>query len=215
MDWDSPACEGIDLAYLREHGYARLNVGTRDNRAPHKNGQFPTATGKCHFRIDDATNFVAGPFRQMYDGFQPGEALDSLPDYVASRETPQTNPELAKRFPLNIISPKSHGFLNSCYANMDNKLKAQGEQFVMISAADADVRQIQQGDAVRVFNDRGGFDAKAQITEDVTPGIVVATLGYWRQRNNGTVNCVSSAEFVDMGHAPTFTDNLVQVELCR
>lgn len=215
VDWDSPACEGIDLAYLREHGYARLNVGTRDNRAPHKNGQFPTATGKCHFRIDDATNFVAGPFRQMYDGFQPGEALDSLPDYVASRETPQTNPELAKRFPLNIISPKSHGFLNSCYANMDNKLKAQGEQFVMISAADADVRQIQQGDAVRVFNDRGGFDAKAQITEDVTPGIVVATLGYWRQRNNGTVNCVSSAEFVDMGHAPTFTDNLVQVELCR
>ncbi|WP_292362707.1 molybdopterin-dependent oxidoreductase, partial [Methylophaga sp. UBA1464] len=130
VDWDSPACEGIDLAYLREHGFARLNVGTRDNRAPHKVGNFPTASGKCHFRIDDATNFVAGPFRQMYDGFQPGEPLDSLPDYVASRETPQSNPELAKRFPLNIISPKSHGFLNSCYANMDNKLKAQGDQFV-------------------------------------------------------------------------------------
>ncbi|WP_339776923.1 molybdopterin-dependent oxidoreductase [uncultured Methylophaga sp.] len=215
VDWDSPACEGIDLAYLREHGYARLNVGTRDNRAPHKAGNFPTASGKCHFRIDDATNFVAGPFRQMYDGFQPGEPLDSLPDYVASRETPQTNPELAKRFPLNIISPKSHAFLNSCYANMDNKLKVQGDQFVMISAADADLRQIQQGDTVRVYNDRGGFDAKAQITEDVSPGIVVATLGYWRQRNNGTVNCVSSAEFVDMGHAPTFTDNLVQVEAIR
>lgn len=212
VDWDSPACEGIDLAHLRQHGFARLNVGTRDNRAPHKNGNFPTATGKCHFRVDDAKNFVAGPFRQMYDGFQPGEALDSLPDYVPSRETPQTNPELAKRYPLNIISPKSHGFLNSCYANMENKIKLQGEQFVMINAVDADLRQIEQGDDVRVFNDRGGFDAKAQITEDVSPGIVVATLGYWRQRNNGTVNCVSSAEFVDMGHAPTFTDNLVQVE---
>ena len=212
VDWDSPACEGIDLAYLRQHGFARLNVGTRDNRAPHKNGNFPTATGKCHFRVDDAKNFVAGPFRQMYDGFQPGEALDSLPDYVPSRETPQTNPELAERYPLNIISPKSHGFLNSCYANMENKIKLQGEQFVMINAVDADLRQIEQGDDVRVFNDRGGFDAKAQITEDVSPGIVVATLGYWRQRNNGTVNCVSSAEFVDMGHAPTFTDNLVQVE---
>lgn len=215
VDWDSPACDGIDLAYLRQHGYARLNVGSKDDRAPHKTGNFPTATGKCHFRIDDATNFVAGPFRQMYDDFQPGEPLDSLPDYLASRETPQTNPELAKRFPLNIISPKSHGFLNSCYANMDNKLKAQGDQFVMISAADAELRQIQQGDTVRVFNDRGGFDAKAKITEDVSQGIVVATLGYWRQRNNGTVNCVSSAEFVDMGNAPTFTDNLVQVELCR
>jgi len=66
---------------------------------------------------------------------------------------------------------------------------------------------------VSVFNDRGKFEALAQITDDVSPGIVVATLGYWRQLNKGTVNCVSSAEFVDMGHAPTFTDNLVEVRL--
>ena len=46
-----------------------------------------------------------------------------------------------------------------------------------------------------------------------TCGIVVATLGYWRQLNTGTVNCISSAEFVDMGHGPTYSDNLVQIEL--
>ena len=96
---------------------------------------------------------------------------------------------------------------------MDNKIKGQGEQFVMISPVDADLRNIQSGDVVSVFNDRGKFDALAQITDDVSPGIVVATLGYWRQLNKGTVNCVSSAEFVDMGHAPTFTDNLVEVRL--
>lgn len=213
VDWESPACDGIDLDTLRENGFARLTVGFRDDRAPHKNGNFPTPTGKCHFEVEGATNFVAPPFRQMYEGFQPGEALDSLPDYVASRETPETNPALAAKYPLNIISPKSHGFLNSCYANMDDKIKGQGEQFVMISATDADLRNIQNGDPVRVFNDRGGFEGKAQITDDVSAGIVVATLGYWRQLNKGTVNCVSSAEFVDMGHAPTFTDNLVQVEL--
>jgi hypothetical protein len=28
----------------------------------------------------------------------------------------------------------------------------------------------------------------------------------------GTVNIISSAEFVNMGHAPSFSDNLVQVE---
>ncbi len=28
---------------------------------------------------------------------------------------------------------------------------------------------------------------------------MVATLGYWRQLNNGTVNCISSAEFGDIG----------------
>ncbi|HWV11397.1 MAG TPA: molybdopterin-dependent oxidoreductase, partial [Pseudomonas sp.] len=30
--WDSPACEGIDLDYLREHGFAHLKVGTKDDR---------------------------------------------------------------------------------------------------------------------------------------------------------------------------------------
>ena len=213
VDWDSPACEGIDLAYLRQYGFAKLKVGTKDDRAPHRHGNFPTPSGKCELEVKGATNFVAGPFRQMYEGFQPGELLDSLPDYVPSRETHESNPALAEKYPLNIISPKSHGFLNSCYANMDNKIKGQGEQFVMISPVDADLRNIQSGDVVSVFNDRGKFDALAQITDDVSPGIVVATLGYWRQLNKGTVNCVSSAEFVDMGHAPTFTDNLVEVRL--
>jgi len=212
IDWDAPACEGIDLDYLREHGYARLNVGTKDDRAPHKEGNFPTPSGKCEFLVEGATNFVAGPFRQMYEGFQPGEPLDSLPDYVPSRESPESNPELAAKYPLNIVSPKSHGFLNSCYANMDHKIKGQGEQFVLINKKDADSRGIKEGGKVRVFNDRGAFEGDARITDDVNAGIIVATLGYWRQLNTGTVNSISSAEFVDMGHAPTFSDNLVQVE---
>jgi anaerobic selenocysteine-containing dehydrogenase len=213
VDWDSPACNGIDLAYLRKQGFARLTVGMKDDRAPHQQGKFPTPSGKCEFKLNGARNFVAGPFRQMYEGFQAGEVLDDLPDYVASRETPETNPELAAKYPLNIISPKSHGFLNSCYANMDQKIKGQGEQFVLIHAQDADSRGIKHGDKVRVFNDRGAFEADAKITEDVNAGLIVATLGYWRQLNNGTVNCISSAEFVDMGHAPSFSDNLVQIEL--
>jgi anaerobic selenocysteine-containing dehydrogenase len=214
VDWDSPACDGIDLDYMREHGFARLTVGGRDDRAPHKEGNFPTPSGKCEFKLDDGvSNFVAGPFRQMYEGFQAGELLDSLPDYLPSRETPETNPELAKKYPLNIISPKSHGFLNSCYANMDHKIKGQGEQFVLINAADAEQRGIKEGDKVQVFNDRGAFEGDARITDDVNAGIIVATLGYWRQLNTGTVNSISSAEFVDMGHAPTFSDNLVQIKL--
>lgn len=212
VDWDSPACKGIDLDYLRQHGFARLNVGTKDNRAPHKEGNFPTPSGKCEFKIEGATNFVAGPFRQMYEGFQAGEPLDSLPDYVPSRETPATNPDLAIKYPLNIVSPKSHGFLNSCYANMEHKIQGQGEQFVLINASDANHRGINNGDKVRVFNGRGAFEGDARITDDVNPGLIVATLGYWRQLNKGTVNSISSAELVNMGNAPTFSDNLVQVE---
>jgi anaerobic selenocysteine-containing dehydrogenase len=215
IDWDSPACEGIDLAYLRKHGFAHLSIGEPDNRAPHRDGNFPTPTGKCEFKstIAGAGNFVAGPFRQMYEHMQGGETLDALPDYVPSLETPATNPELAAKYPLNIISPKSHGFLNSCYANMDHKIKGQGEQFVLINPVDAQARGISDGATVRVFNDRGEFAGDARITDDVNPGVVVATLGYWRQLTHGTVNIISSAEFVNMGHAPTFSDNLVEVAL--
>ncbi len=211
--WDSPACEGIDLAHLRQHGYAHLAIGGADDRAPHREGKFPTPSGKCEFKSSLAAhgNFVAGPFRQMYDDMQGGEPLDALPDYVPSRETPLTNPALAKRYPLNIVSPKSHGFLNSCYANMEQKIKGQGAQSVLINAVDAGPRGIVEGDTVRVFNDRGSFEGAARVTEDVNPGLVVATLGYWRQLNQGTVNNLSSAEFVNMGHAPSFSDNLVQV----
>jgi anaerobic selenocysteine-containing dehydrogenase len=147
----------------------------------------------------------------MYEGFQPGEPLDALPDYVGPRENAATNPELAKDYPLNIVSPKSHGFLNSCYANMEQKQKGQGDQFVLINAADATPRGIVEGDRVKVENRRGAFKGVARITSDVNPGVVVATLGYWRQLNDGTVNSISAAEFGDMGHSPTFSDNLVQV----
>lgn len=213
VDWNSPACQGIDLNYMREHGFARLNVGTKDDRAPHRDGNFPTPTGKCMFMVAGAKNFVAGPFRQMYEGFQPGEDLDPLPAYLPSRETADANAALAARFPLNIISPKSHGFINSSYANMESKLRVQGGQYLMINPADALARNVQEGMMVKTYNERGAFEAVARVTTDVNPGIVVATLGYWRQLNKGTVNCISSAEYGDMGHSNTFSDNLVEVEL--
>ena len=212
IDWDAPACEGIDLDYLRKNGFARLNVGTKDNRVPHKEGNFPTASGKCEFILKNVGNFIAGPFRQMYEGNQPGELLPELPDYVPPRESSDSNPTLAKDYPLNIISPKSHAFLNSCYANMDEKLKVQGNQFVLMNIIDAQNRGITEGMEVKVFNKRGSFNGVTKITDDVNPGIIVSSLGYWRQHNKGTVNSISSAEFADMGHAPTFSDNLVEVE---
>ncbi|MGR8920541.1 MAG: molybdopterin-containing oxidoreductase family protein [Gammaproteobacteria bacterium] len=215
VDWDGPACEGIDLAYLREHGFAHLSIGGADDRAPHRAGNFPTPSGKAELKTSLAANgnFVAGPFRQMYEDMQGGEPVDELPDYVPPRESPASNPELAARYPLNIVSPKSHGFLNSCYANMDEKIRGQGEQFVLINPADAAARGIDEDNRLRVFNDRGAFEGVARLTTDVNPGVVVATLGYWRQLNRGTVNVVSSAEFVNMGHAPSFSDNLVEVAL--
>lgn len=95
---------------------------------------------------------------------------------------------------------------------MEGKQKEQGDQFVLINPADAKSRNVKDGSNVRVFNDRGAFECVAKVTDDVNEGVCVATLGYWRQLNKGTVNITSSAEFCEMGNAPTFFDNLVQVE---
>jgi len=55
---------------------------------------------------------------------------------------------------------------------MEHKIKGQGEQFVLINALDADDRNINHGDTVRVYNDRGAFEGAARITADVNPGLI-------------------------------------------
>jgi hypothetical protein len=48
----------------------------------------------------------------------------------------------------------------------------------------------------------------------VRPGVLVAPLGHWRKfsRSNSTVNAANSSVLADLGNAPTFSDNLVEVE---
>jgi anaerobic selenocysteine-containing dehydrogenase len=41
-----------------------------------------------------------------------------------------------------------------------------------ISRLDADARQLCNGDAIKIFNERGEFAARAMITDDVPPGVV-------------------------------------------
>jgi anaerobic selenocysteine-containing dehydrogenase len=215
LDWSSPVLSGIDLALLREVGYARLKVGTPDDFVPHREGNFPTPSGKCEFKSSMAAggNMVLPLFRQGYMGEQSGEAIDPLPNYIPPNETPATNPTLAERFPLNMLSPKSHAFLNSSYGNMQTQLHHAGAPKVVLSTHDAAVRGISNGDPVRIFNERGAFEAAAEVSADAMAGVVVAPMGYWprNSRLGHTVNAINPPAFADYGHAPTFSDTLVEV----
>jgi anaerobic selenocysteine-containing dehydrogenase len=213
IDWSAPQVQGITIETLRANGYAKLNLGAADTRTPHAEGNFKTPSGKCEIFLPDAKNFVAPPFRQLYNEMQSGEPIAPLPGYVRPYESPADEPELARLYPLNIVAPKSHAFLNTNYANETKKRRLQGDQFVLINPADASERMIKGGDNVKVYNRTGGFHGIANVTDDVPPGLVVATVGYWRTHNeDGTVNSVSAARYGGMGNCPTFSDNLVQVE---
>jgi anaerobic selenocysteine-containing dehydrogenase len=215
LDWSAPALQGIDLDLLRRAGYARLNLGTPDTYAPHAEGNFPTPSGKCEFVSSMAANgnFVLPLFRQGSNEFQPGGVVDPLPHYIPPRESPRTNPARASRYPLNLLSPKSHAFLNSCYGNLPRQRRVAGEPSVIIHPEDAGRRGIRDAQPVRVFNDRGAFVARAHVSNVVTPGVVVAPLGQWRKLSpsGSSVNAANAPVFADLGNAPTFSDNLVEV----
>jgi anaerobic selenocysteine-containing dehydrogenase len=215
LDWSAPALQGISLDLLKDKGYARLNVGTPDSFAPHAAGNFPTPSGKCEFAASMAAggNFVLPLFRQGSNEFQPGDPVPALPTYIPPRESPAATPELAARYPLNLISPKSHAFLNSSYGNLSPQQRVAGEQQVIIHPDDAAKRGIRDGQPVRVFNDRGAMEVMAHVSGEVMPGVVVAPMGYWRglSRATSTVNAINPPAYADLGRAPTFSDNLVEV----
>jgi anaerobic selenocysteine-containing dehydrogenase len=215
LDWSNPVLEGIDIESLRATGYARLNVGSPDDFVPHREGNFPTPSGKVEFKSSMAAggNMVLPLFRQGHMGDQPGQEIDPLPNYIPPNESPGTNADLAARYPLNMLSPKSHAFLNSSYGNLDEQLHHAGEQMVMINPDDAATRGINDGDTIKVFNDRGAIEALARVNADARPGVIVAPMGYWAKnsRTGRTVNAINPPAFADYGNAPTFSDTLVEV----
>lgn len=217
MLWDNPAMAGITMETLRATGYMRLTMPAPEAYAPHAEGNFPTPSGKVELKASMAAggNFVLPVFRQGSNDHQDGSPVDALPTYHARHESATKTPELAAKFPLSMMSPKSHAFINSNYPNIKRQFAHQGEQFVMISPGDAAKRGIGQNAVVKVHNARGAFTAVARVTDDAMPGVVVAPLGYWvdKTRSHATPAALNPTAFADLGRAPTFSDNLVEVSL--
>ena len=216
FDWSAPAMQGITLQSLKEKGWQRLNLPPASEYAPHAEGNFPTASGKVEFKSSAAAggNFVVPLFRQGSNDYQPGDPIDPLPHYIPPRESIRTNPELAAKYPLNLLTPKSHAYLNSSSANLPFHRKVQGEQTILINPEDAEERGITTGQYVRVFNDRGEFVIRAKIDASVLTGVAVSPVGGWRKHAKAlaTIAAVTPTRFADLGNAPTFSDTLVQIE---
>jgi anaerobic selenocysteine-containing dehydrogenase len=179
--------DAISFDALREHGWVKLPLPD----APFADGGFPTPSGKAR---------VHGP------GIEP-------PDYVPNYESRQTAPALAQRYPLAMISPPARNFLNSTFVNVTSLRSIEGEPLVEIHASDAAARGIASGQMVRVFNDRGEYRCKAEVSERARPGVVNGLGVWWRKLGpNGTnVNEVTHQQLTDLGRAPSFYDCLVEV----
>src|SRR5207248_3113773 len=138
---------------------------------------------------------------------------DPLPSYVPPYESEERDPELARRFPLALISPPAHEFLNSSFVNVASLRRSAGKPTLEIHADDADARSIAHGTRVKIFNDRGTFTADAVVTDRVRPGVVSAQSVWWgRLTSDGAnANQTTSQALTDIGRGATFYDNLVEV----
>ena len=65
--------------------------------------------------------------------------------------------------------------------------RVQGEQSIIMNADDAEARNIEEGQPVRVFNENGEIHGIARIGagDPVARGVVVCPLGHWRKVEGG------------------------------
>jgi anaerobic selenocysteine-containing dehydrogenase len=184
------------LSPLLDKGWLKMDLPA----APFADGGFPTPSGKVEF--------FSGRLEQL------GE--DPLPDYLPPYESLASNPELAARYPLAMISPPARNFLNSTFANVASLQASEKAQQVHVNPVDALRRGIVDGAAVNVFNDRGSFIARAVITDAARAGVVMVPGVWWHKNSPGgrNVNMVTHQRLTDLGRGPSFYDCLVEIEAC-
>ena len=88
------------------------------------------------------------------------------------------NDPLVSKYPLQLITGHYKTRAHSTFGNTP-WLKEVEPQGVWINPVDAKIRDISEGDEVRVFNDRGELVVSAQVTERIMPGIVFMGEGAW------------------------------------
>ena len=181
--------DAVDFEVLLDKGFASLQVPD----APFAEGRFPTPSGKCEF-------FSARLAARGMDGLP-----DHLPNYEAAGSSAQ--------YPLAMISPPARNFLNSTFVNVQSLRDIEGEPLLEMHPQDAEARGLASGTVVRVYNQRGDYRCRMEVSSRARPGVVNGMGIWWRKLglDGHNVNQLTSQKLTDLGRAPTFYDCLVEV----
>ncbi len=215
---DNPWLAGIDRARLEKEGHVRLNFSPDVTRAP----ATASPAGKTPVTRNSRNSDPFLPFASGF-GTESGKAelyseklkslgLDPVVEFTPPTES-RHSPD-AKNFPLEMLARKADNFLNSTFSNLPSIEKMEELGLLEINSADAEPRQIRDGDKVRVFNRRGEITLTARVDGKVQRGVVSASL-YWAKlsANSKNINVLTSEKLTDLGNSATFYSVLVEVEL--
>lgn len=169
------SAEGIEVPgfdELREKNWVELPI------AGPEHASVPFAA----FRDDPSAAPLATPsgkieiFSETIDSF----GYDDCPGHPCWRPpTDWLGSDKIKSFPLHLVSPqpgdKLHSQLEAALADVEGARPS----IMAINPEDAQKRQIEDGNLVRVFNDRGVCTARAQVTPNIRPRVIAIPTGAW------------------------------------
>jgi anaerobic selenocysteine-containing dehydrogenase len=157
-----------DFDAFRDHGLARLPAPedrvafAREIRDPER-CPFSTPSGKIEIY---SMALAANP-----DPYDLGP-IPPIPMWLPEDDDRDT------RHPLRLVTPKSRARTHSIHANQP-VLSCADRDDVWMNPTDAAPRGIVDGQAVRVFNDRGATVLPARVTDRVAPGVISIKEGAW------------------------------------
>ena len=175
---------------------------TEFRRDPEKN-PLPTPSGKIEIFS-----------KRLHDMNKP-DVIPAVPKYIREWESP-FGPE-AKKYPLQVIG---HHYLATVHSTLDNVdwLREAWPQRVFINPLDAEPRGINNGDEVKVFNDRGATLVRCRVTKRIMPGVIAIPQGAWWSPDEkgvdrrGSVNVLTSERWTPLAFGNAQHTIMAQVE---
>jgi len=120
------------------------------------------------------------------------QGYEPIPTFHEPPESPITTPDLAKEYPLILITGvKVLAYTHSSYHNLPSMRRMVPEPYVKIHPETAATYDIAQGDMVRVETPKGSIKLKANLTEDILPRVVAVMHG-WSKANANFLTTMDS-----------------------
>ncbi|RTR25222.1 molybdopterin oxidoreductase family protein [Deinococcus radiophilus] len=122
---------------------------------------------------------------------------------------------LTPDFPLRLLTPPAHHFLNSTYGLLERLNRAEGaEPSVMVHPQDAQAYALQGGSYVRLISEQGEVQRRVQVTDAAQPGVAVAEGIWWgTQAPDGkSINSLTAQTLTDLGGGSTFHNTRIRIE---
>jgi anaerobic dimethyl sulfoxide reductase subunit A len=141
--------------------------------------------------------------------------VPALPKYIREWESPFGVE--ARRFPLQLVTHHSLARAHSTFAGVD-WLEEAFPQRLFINPADAAARKLENGDEVRIFNERGEVAVRCRVTRRIMPGVVALPQGaWWKPGPNGvdeggSANVLTSERWTPLAFANTQHTVMVEVK---